>query len=308
MDAPGTLRGRSEDAPMDDGPTKTAAAHAATPMTSTDLEPGASPSREALLRDFGDEYLSIQSLFRFAFVPGGRLNLLKELSVEEAWGENHFVLLKYLAVHLRLAIEQGAYVWNGEQMVLAAGSLSTALGAPIYVGLVPNSTPEENPWALNWVGERPSCAELPPPPTLGEWPAFAPGAEVVIAIDFQNDERRGRLGFLEDLPPVAQASAVAGAASWALHRGLEARQIHGGGRGYFVPLYLSGRDDLCAAPDLVAPILVQGGRLVVRTLLEPHVAYAPARAVVERHEQLPTWLLDAWDGANDDEEGFGPEA
>jgi hypothetical protein len=37
----------------------------------------------------------------------------------------------------------------------------------------------------------------------------------------------------------------------------------------------------------------------VRTLLEPHVAYSPARAVVERWEQLPAWLLDAWDTATE---------
>jgi hypothetical protein len=44
---------------------------------------------------------------------------------------------------------------------------------------------------------------------------------------------------------------------------------------------------------------VQSNRLVVRTLLDPHVAYSPARAVVERWEQLPSWLLDAWDEATE---------
>jgi len=35
--------------------------------------PATRPSPEELVREFGDEYLSIQSLFRFCFVPGGRL-------------------------------------------------------------------------------------------------------------------------------------------------------------------------------------------------------------------------------------------
>jgi hypothetical protein len=89
------------------------------------------------------------------------------------------------------------------------------------------------------------------------------------------------------------------------------RQIHGGGRGYFVPVYLSSRDDLTVAPELVAPIQVQSNRLVVRTLLDPHVAYSPARAVVERWEQIPSWLLDAWDQATDqttDRPGVGVDA
>lgn len=261
------------------------------------------PTREQLLADFGEEYLSIQSLFQFCFVPGGRLTLLKELTPVEEWGQNNFVLLKYLAVHIRLAIEQGRYVWNAEQIVLTAGRLFSTKGVPLYVGLVRNSTPDENPWVLNWVGERPSTAELPEPADLGEWPALDARNEVVIACDFTSDERRAQLGSLASLSTVVQSSAVAGAVHWALHRNLAVRQIHGGGRGYFVPVYLGSRDDLSVAPELVAPLQVQSNRLVVRTLLDPHVAYSPARAVVERWEQLPSWLLDAWDEAT---EGSAP--
>ncbi|MSR62303.1 MAG: hypothetical protein EXS08_07655 [Planctomycetes bacterium] len=261
------------------------------------------PTREQLLADFGDEYLSIQSLFQFCFVPGGRLSLLKELTPVEEWGQNNFVLLKYLAVHIRLSIEQGRYVWNGDQVVLTAGRLFSTKGVPLYLGLVRNSTPNENPWVLNWVGERPSTAELPEPADLGEWPLLDVRNEVVIACDLAADERRLQLGALAQTPLVVQSSAIAGAVHWSLHRGLSVRQIHGGGRGYFVPVYLSSRDDLTVAPELVAPVQVQSNRLVVRTLLDPHVAYSPARAVVERWEQIPTWLLDAWDQATEGNEG-----
>jgi hypothetical protein len=261
------------------------------------------PSREQLLADFGEEYLSIQSLFQFCFVPGGRLSLLKELTPVEEWGVNNFVLLKYLAVHIRLSIEQGRYVWNGDQIVLTAGRLFSTKGVPLYLGLVRNSTPDENPWVLNWVGERPSTAELPEPAELGVWPAMDLEHEVVIACDLGSDERRAKLGALSAAPLVTQAAAIAGAVHWSLHRNLAVRQIHGGGRGYFAPVYLSSREDLTVAPELVAPIQVQASRLVVRTLLDPHVAYSPARAVVERWEQIPSWLLDAWDQATEEGEG-----
>ena len=176
------------------------------------------PTQAELVKDFGGEYLSIQSLFQFCFVPGGRLGLLREMSPEEEWGQNNFVLLKYLAVHIRLGIEQGHYVWNGDQIVMTAGHLSTSKGIPMYLGLVKNSTPDENPWVLNWVGERPSCSELPEPAELGVWPELDARREVVIACDLDADERRARLPGLVDAPAVTLVSAVTGALHWALHR------------------------------------------------------------------------------------------
>ncbi len=257
-------------------------------------------TREELLADFGEDHLSIQALFRFCFVPSGRLNLMKEMTLAEEWGVNNFVLLKYLAVHLRIAIEQGRYVWNGDQIVLTAGRLLTRAGAPIYVGIVQNSTPQENPWVLNWVGERPSCPELPEPAELGSWPEIRPSAEILVACDLADPERKVRVPHLAGAPPAVLSAAIVGATHWALHRGLAVRQIHGGGRGYFLPIYLTDRDDICSAPDLVCPVVAQGERLIVRTVLEPHVAYSPARSVVERCEQLPNWLLDAWESASEE--------
>jgi hypothetical protein len=255
------------------------------------------PTREQLLADFGAGDYSIQALFRFCFVPSGRLALLRELAPEEEWGDNHFALLRYLATHLRRAVEQGAYVWNGDQLVLCAGRLTSRSGTPLYVGVVHNTTPQDNRWVLNWVGERPSCPEVPEPPLLGTWPNLEPGAEVLLGFDPADADRRPPLGPLESLPPLLQSHCLVGAMHWSLHRGLAVRQLHGGGRGYFVPLYLTQRADLSLPPDFVAPVFTQGRRVVVRTLLEPQAAYAPARVAVDRWETLPNWLVEAWEDA-----------
>jgi hypothetical protein len=272
-----------------------------------DLDPGlvAEATREELLREFGEEYLSIQALFHFCFVPTGRVSFLRDLATVEEWGDNSYVLLKYLAVHVRLAIEQGAYVWNGDQLVMTAGRLTTPNGTPIYLGLVRNQDVGQNPWVMNWVGERPSCAELPEPPRLPRWPTLRTDAEIVVAADLVDPERRGAIRVLDGLPLAAQASAIAGAVHWSIHRGLAVPQLHGGSRGFFVPLYLRQREDLGLAPDAAVPIVCVGSRIVVRAVLDPHVCYPSARSLVERFEQLPPWLVDAWEAHHEPEAPAG---
>jgi|GEM_PF-1039959 len=251
-------------------------------------------TREELLADFDDEYLSIKSLFEFCFVPAGRLAFLRDLAVEEDWGDNGTVLLKYLAVNVRLAIEQGVYVWNGDQLVMTAGHLTTPAGTPIYLGLVRNQDPDQNPWVMNWVGERPRSAELPAPPRLPAWPNPL-AREIVVAADLTDPERRVKIPALEGISPVAQACAITGAVHWAMRRGLAAEQLHGASQGWFVPLFFGQRDDATDVPDAAAPVMSVGTRLVVRAVLEPQVCYPAARALVERWDQLPTWLVESWD-------------
>ena len=99
--------------------------------------PAAQTSRAELLATFGEADLSIQSLFRFCYLPAGRISLLKDLAVEEEWGSKDFALLKYLAVHLFLSIEQGRYAWNLDQIVVAAGGLTSRTGAPLFLASRP---------------------------------------------------------------------------------------------------------------------------------------------------------------------------
>lgn len=246
-------------------------------------------TRDQVLAAFGPDFLSIESLFDFCHVPPALIDQIRQLAQPEDWGSKRFVLLKYLAVHVRLAIEHGLYAWNKDQIVLRSGQLVTAAGLPIYLGLARNAKPDANPWALSWVGERPGTVEILKPADLGTWPALDPRNEVVVACDLVF--LRSKLGALAGLSLATQISALAGAVEWSIRRNFAVRQFHGESRGYFVPVHLMNRD---GAPELVAPVQVQSDRLVVRTLLDAHVAYAPARAVVERVDQLPAWLVEVW--------------
>lgn len=261
------------------------------------------PSRAELLTAFGDDYLTVPSLFRFCFVPGGRLSLLRERALGESWGQNHFVLLKYLATHVRLAIEQGCYAWNGPQIVMAAGGLGTDEGAALFLGMVPNETPDENPWVLNWVGERPSCAELPPAPDLGEWPVHGGQGDVRVACDLTSKPGVLELVAFEALGSVARCCLIEGAVHWALMRGLAVRQLHGSSRGHLVPVFVGTRGDLRRAPDAVAVVAARGNESVVRHLSSVEAAYPSARLCVGRPEELPAWLLSGWDAAMESSDG-----
>jgi hypothetical protein len=61
-----------------------------------------------------------------------------------------------------------------------------------------------------------------------------------------------------------------------------------------VPLYLTSRENITVAPDLIAPLEISPNSILVRTVLPPHAPYANARVAVRRHDQLPAWMLDCW--------------
>ena len=222
------------------------------------------------------------------------MSLLKQLTFEEDWGAGDSVLLNYLALQLRLSIEQDKFAWNDGQLLLTAGNLSTLSGIPIYVGMVRNQTSDENPWALNWVGDRPSCSMPPEAPCLEPWLAIDPAAEIVLGVELSESNRLQRVPTLDGATPAFRTRALVGACHFALHRGLAVPHVYGGVRSYFLPVYLESDSDLGAAPDLVCSVLVQERRLLIRSVLDPEVAYSHARAVVDRCDQLPGWLLESW--------------
>lgn len=236
-----------------------------------------------------------ERLKRFAFVPHSVVDRLVSDALSENWGTDDFVLYKYLAVHIPWAIEQERFSHSDNQLYLAAGSLQTHYGTPLYLIFEPNNKPDQQPWAMTFAGSNVSAPELPRGAAIPEPPPIPAGVEIVMMHDHIIKERlRERLGFLADTPRVAQMCAVSGAIQWSLNRSLQMPYWYYGRMNYIVPLYLQSRENITQAPDAVAPIEVNDDCLVVRTILPPHAPYANARVAVHRHDQLPAWMLDCW--------------
>lgn len=238
---------------------------------------------------------AVQRFRRFAFIPRQRIDDLAALALSENWGNNNFALEKYLSIVIWWAIEQECFTHSEERQVyFSAGSLQTRYGTPLYLVFERNRRPGQQPWACVHVGSNPSAPEYPQPPEIPEAPAIDRSAEPVINHDHILQDNFDRVEFLRDTPPVAQLCAIAGSLQWSINRGLQIPHFHFGSMNYIVPLYLQSRENITEEPDLVAPIQVMKDRLLIRTVLEPHMPYANARVAVRRHDQLPSWLLDGW--------------
>lgn len=235
----------------------------------------------------------VERLHRFAYIPRPVLDRLAHDALTEEWGRHNFALEKYLAVHVPWSVEQGQFTQTDTQFYVAAGHLQTRYGTPLYLIFERNRNAPP-PFILRLVGSQISAPELPVPPAVPPPPDIPLGAEVVMMHDHILGEQADRVPFLRDTPPVAQMCAVAGAIQWSINRSLQLPYWYFGRMGYIVPLYLQSRENITVAPDLVAPIQVNPGNLLVRTVLEPHMPYANARVGVRRHDQLPAWLLDSW--------------
>jgi len=245
---------------------------------------------------------TVESLHRLAFIPDDKLARLAAAVLEEDWGPNNWVLKRYLAVQVDLAVRQKRYVVHEGRVVLCAGQLQSRYGTPIYLSFEKNRVEGVQPLYLQYVGDKPNVPQLPQLPELPSWPTIRAGAEIVIAHEHILEEHQERVDFLAGTPRVAQMCALAGAIQWSLFRDLAIRQLYLGVSSYFVPVYLKSRENITLTPDLIAPIEVQGERLYVRTALQPYMAYATARVVATRHDQLPHWLVAGWQEHADEEE------
>ncbi|MBI3005300.1 MAG: DUF3825 domain-containing protein [Ignavibacteriales bacterium] len=251
--------------------------------------------QQELLEQLGSPYTNrvVDRLHRFAVIPPQILTSLATQALTEHWGNDNYVLEKYLSVHIPWSIEQNRYTHSENQFYSTAGHLQTRYGTPIYLVFAQNAagTP---PWRIITIGSQISAPQLPTPPEIPSPPEIPKGAEIVMIHDHILGENAERVSFLRGTPPVAQMCAVSGAIQWSLNRHLEFPYFYFGKMNYLVPLYLQSRENITLAPDIVAPIQVNPDSLLVRTALPPVAPYPNARVSVKRHDQLPAWMLSSW--------------
>jgi hypothetical protein len=264
-------------------------------------------TQDELLGQLGSPYTNkvVDRLRRLAFVPNAVIDKLSNEALNENWGTDNFVLYKYLAVNVAWSIEQGRFTQKDDQFYVSAGHLQTRYGTPLYLVFQRNSQNFNQPFFLRLAGSQISAPELPLPPELPPAPNLDRSAEIVMIHDHILGDNVDRVSFLSGTPPVAQMCAVAGAIQWSMNRGLVLPYWYFGKANYLVPLYLQSRENITLAPDLIAPVQASEDRLLVRTVLLPHMPYANARVAVNRHDKLPHWLLDCW---NEESDKVNPES
>lgn len=254
-------------------------------------------SKENLVRQLGrtNSKLVTEILHRFSYIPPDKLTALAALALPESWGKNHYALKTYLAANLVWSLDQNRFTSNDNQLYLTAGHLQTRYGTPIYLAFERNKNLGKEPWYLRFVGANLEAPEFPSPPSIPQITANLKGMEIVIAHDHILEDSPERISFLDKTPIVARLCALSGAIQWSINRDLQLPYWYFGTMKFLVPIYLQSRENITQAPDLIAPVEIrQDGKLNVRTVLEPHMPYAKARVAVMRHDQLPPWMLDAW--------------
>jgi hypothetical protein len=239
----------------------------------------------------------VARLRRTAHISRFQMEKLAKEALSENWGTDLYVLEKYLAVHLAWSIEQERYTCSENQLFISAGHLQTRYGTPLYLVFELNTNVGRQPLYCVHAGSDISAPSLPAPPEIPQPPDLMRGAEIVMLHEHILRENADRVPFLEKTPPVSQMCAVAGAIQWSINRGLQLPYWYFGRMSYLVPLYMQTRENITLAPDLIAPIQVNADALIVRTVLLPHMPFANSRVSVRRHDQLPHWMLSAWNAA-----------
>src|ERR1700730_7582835 len=89
-----------------------------------------------------------ERLRRFAYLLPRQIERLATEALPEEWGNDRFVLIKYLAVHVAWSIEQQHYTKSDGQLYISAGHLQTRYGTPLYLVFEPNEQQDRQPWAL----------------------------------------------------------------------------------------------------------------------------------------------------------------
>src|SRR5271166_3408322 len=162
----------------------------------------------------------VARLRRLAHIRGDLFAELSRMALSENWGNDNYVLEKYLAVHIAWSIEQDRYTESQNQLYFTAGHLQTRYGTPLYIVFERNTNIDRELLYCVHLGSDVSAPTLPVPPEIPAAPQITPGSEVVMLHDHILRGNTSRVPFLDQTPPVSQMCAVSGAIQWSLNRGL----------------------------------------------------------------------------------------
>src|SRR5262245_8860483 len=111
-------------------------------------------TQQTLLEQLGSSATprTVDRLHRFAYIPDIWIDRLAKDAVSEGCGPRRYALEKYLADHVAWSIEQGQFVFQNDQLYVAAGSLQTRYGTPRFLAFAANRNPDKQLWALAFAG------------------------------------------------------------------------------------------------------------------------------------------------------------
>lgn len=241
-------------------------------------------------------------LFKFANHDPNWLEVVKENTKEEFWGEDLKVLEFYLRINFEIAKQQSK-VFESEEKNIAlwrAGYLVTPSMDPVWMHYEINPRKDKQKWKFKGIliGENPlpsiSASDYSvtynPPEFNSQWDIY---------IDPRNFEHiiktnSGRLvsAFGDDYAKnshrlfrtiygeikLEQKEAMGVIPQWYM-----------GDYNFLMPLYLNSPDKVDLTAALTRDKTMK--RYQLRTLLLPHYAYAYARAIVKSRSQLASWAI-----------------
>src|ERR1017187_439170 len=97
-----------------------------------------------LVQQLGGGYTNevVKRLHRFVVLPPKIVEQLAAEALSENWGNDRYVLEKYLAIHIPWSLEQGRFTQSANQFYTTAGHhLQTRYGTPLYLVFTKNAMP-----------------------------------------------------------------------------------------------------------------------------------------------------------------------
>jgi hypothetical protein len=256
-----------------------------------------------------DEEPDYDALSGFAHLGRGWVDGLLERIAPEVWGPDAKWLETYCHANFTLAMRQDL-LHVDTQMRFAlwrVGSLATADGRPIYGYFVRNSGITPPPYFLvgfitldggilryQVPGAVCELIRIDSPPVspahfVPPFPPLLPSTMWQHVLETRRERIAARLPKLPDYSLRYLITGAVGAAYRARSRAVPGLRRDGTYQ-WFLPIHITSASPN-DAPDFIAPVTIadDGQGHVIRTLLEPHMAYPLARAADADDGRIRTW-------------------